>query len=85
MGAFTLKYLIRNLNLINSLLEIYTGDPRQWRNMCQHFKLNSVKLIDLLKIHMNFTFNTFLKMLQANDLPENYKTNSHKCKFKHSN
>ena len=36
MRAFTLKYLIRNLNLINALLEIYTGDPRQWRNMCQH-------------------------------------------------
>ena len=36
MRAFILKYLIRNLNLIISLLEMYTGDPRQWRNMCQH-------------------------------------------------
>ena len=26
MRAFILKYLIRNLNLINSLLEMYTGD-----------------------------------------------------------
>ena len=41
--------------------------------------------IDLLKNHKNSTFNTFFKCNKPRILPKNYKTNSYKLTFKHSN
>ena len=70
---------------------MYTEDPRHVSTFITEFSetLNTVHErskkayisedfnIDLLKIYMNSTFNTFFEN-KPRILPENYKTNSHK-------